>query len=85
MTQGLLHRIEHFLKESEIPPSVFGRDAVRDPRLVRDLREGRVCGRAIACRAEHYMNIWRAERRAGRARPRGDRRLRAVRLREGGA
>lgn len=85
MTQSLLHRIERFLKESDIPPSVFGRDAVRDPRLVRDLREGRVCGRGIVCRAEHFMNKWRAEHRAGRVGPRGDRRLRAVRLREGGA
>jgi len=74
MTQTLLQRVEDFLVESAIPQSVFGRDAVRDPRLVADLREGRVAGLQIICRLEHFMNKWRADHRAGRVRPRGDRR-----------
>ena len=79
MARELLQRIETFLAESAFPPSVFGREAVRDPRLVKDLRRGRVIGLRVACRVEHFMNKWRADRRAGRVAPRGDRRLFAVR------
>ncbi len=65
MERSLLQRIEAFLKESAMPPSVFGRDAVRDPRLVSDLRGGREPGLQLICRIEHFMNKWRADRRAG--------------------
>jgi len=82
MTQTLLQRIEAFLVESAIPQSVFGRDAVRDPRLVADLREGRVAGLHIICRLEHFMNKWRTDYRAGRVRPRGDRRKQRIRAGE---
>ena len=84
MKRSLLQRIEVFLKESAMPPSVFGRDAVRDPRLVSDLRGGREPGRDMICRVEHFMNKWRADRRSGSIVPAGDRRTRAMRhLREG--
>ena len=76
MERTLLQRIEAFLKESAMPPSVFGRYAVRDPRLVRDLRSGRQPGRTIVCRVEHFMNKWRAARRIGDSVPLGDRRTR---------
>ena len=79
MERSLLQRIEAFLKESAMPPSVFGRAAVRDPRLVSDLRGGRVPGFRLACRVEHFMNKWRADRHAGRVAPEGDRRAHAVR------
>lgn len=79
MARNLLQRIEAFLAESAMPPSVFGREAVRDPRLVADLREGRVAGLRIICRLEHFMNKWRADHRAGRVAPCGDLRLYAVR------
>lgn len=82
MKQTLLQRIEAFLVESAIPQSVFGREAVRDPRLVADLREGRIAGLRIICRAEHFMNKWRADYRAGRVGPRGDRRKHSVRAGE---
>lgn len=82
MTQTLLQRVEAFLVESAIPQSVFGRDAVRDPKLVADLREGRIAGLRMTCRAEHFMNKWRADYRAGRVRPRGDRRKHSVRAGE---
>lgn len=85
MERSLLQRIEAFLKESAMPPSVFGRAAVRDPRLVSDMRGGREPGRQLICRVEHFMNKWRAERYAGRIAPRGDRRTRAVRQLETGA
>lgn len=79
MQRSLLQNIEAFLKESAMPPSVFGRAAVHDPRLVSDLRGGREPGREIICRTEHFMNKWRADRHAGRVVPIGDRRSRAAR------
>lgn len=83
MTHSLLERIEHFLQEAAMPPSVFGRAAAHDPRLVGDLRGGREPGRDMVCRVEHFMNKWRAERRAGRIAPIGDRRTRAARMLKG--
>ncbi len=85
MERTLLQRIDAFLKESAMPPTVFGRAAVRDPRLVSDLRDGREPGRQLICRVEHFMNIWRAERHAGRVAPRGDRRTRGFRRAAKGA
>jgi len=79
MERSLLQRIEAFLKESAMPPSVFGRAAVRDPRLVSDLRGGREPGHRVICRVEHFMNKWRADRHAGRVTPEGDRRIRTAR------
>lgn len=79
MEQNLLQRIDAFLNESTMPPSVFGRAAVHDPRLVSDLRGGREPGIELICRVEHFMNKWRADRLAGRVMPLGDRRTRAVR------
>lgn len=37
----LLRRIERYLRRSGTPATRFGRDAVRDPRFVFDLRRGR--------------------------------------------
>lgn len=70
----LLHRVEAFLKESAMPPSVFGRAAVRDPRLVGDLRSGREPGRQLTLRVEHFMNKWHEDWQAGHIAPQGDRR-----------
>ena len=75
MERNLLHRIEAFLAESRMPPSVFGRAAAHDPRLVSDLRGGREPGRRMISQVEHFMNKWRAECHAGRVAPRGDRRF----------
>ncbi|MES2097105.1 MAG: hypothetical protein V4459_10135 [Pseudomonadota bacterium] len=33
--------VEKFLQRTNMPPTKFGRLAVNDPRLVRDLRNGR--------------------------------------------
>lgn len=85
MERSLLQRIESFLRESAMPPSVFGRVAVGDPRLVSDLRGGREPGRRLICRLEHFMNKWRADRHAGRVVPQGDRRARAARQSDSGA
>ena len=37
----LLRRIERFLRKSDMPATRFGRETVRDPRFVFDLRSGR--------------------------------------------
>jgi hypothetical protein len=46
-----------------MPPTVFGRAAVNDPRLVSDLRNGRVPRTPVRCRIEHFMNTWRTYHR----------------------
>lgn len=55
----LLRRIELFLRHNDIPPTRFGREAVRDPRLVLDMRNGREPGERMARRVEHFMNMYR--------------------------
>jgi hypothetical protein len=37
----LLREVEKFLKFSRMPAAKFGREAVKDPRFVFDLRNGR--------------------------------------------
>jgi hypothetical protein len=55
---SLLHAIEICLRLSNIPPSRFGRDSVRDPRLVHDLRRGRQPGRRVEQRVRcHIDNV----------------------------
>lgn len=55
----LIRKIERFLRETGMPPSVFGRRAVRDPRFVADLRRGREPGGKIEARVEHFMSTQR--------------------------
>ncbi|WP_313392958.1 hypothetical protein [Sphingobium yanoikuyae] len=55
----LLRKIEKFLRDHQIAPTRFGRDAVRDPRLVFDLRMGRDPGDRVKRRIEHFMNEYR--------------------------
>ena len=47
--------IERFLKITGMPPTRFGREAARDPRLVHDLRRGREIGARLAGRILSYM------------------------------
>ncbi|PAL24531.1 hypothetical protein [Sphingopyxis sp. GW247-27LB] len=65
MSEGytLLRRVSAFLNEAEMPPSLFGREAVRDPQFVFDLRRGRNPGRKVVTRADAYMQAWRNEHR----------------------
>ena len=42
--------IETYLKASGTPATRFGREAVRDPRLVHDMRRGREIGSRVAKR-----------------------------------
>lgn len=52
----LLRQIEIFLRETGMAPTRFGRDAVRDPRLVFDMRRGREPSMRMVKRVEHFMN-----------------------------
>lgn len=47
--------VERFLRETGLPPTKFGRLAVRDPRLVFDMRGGREIGEPMAARLREFM------------------------------
>ena len=51
----LLEQIETYLERTKMPPSKFGRLAVRDPRLVADLRGGRHLRRTTEERVRDYL------------------------------
>lgn len=53
----LLMVIERYLRETGMAATTFGRAAVRDPRLVHDLRRGRTPGSRMCSIVEHFMNI----------------------------
>ncbi|WHO39781.1 hypothetical protein PMI04_004095 [Sphingobium sp. AP49] len=55
----LLRTIEKFLHEQNIAATRFGRESVRDPRLVHDIRHGREPGERVKRRIEHFMNEYR--------------------------
>jgi hypothetical protein len=38
---ALLPQVERYIRQSGMPPTRFGREAVNDPRFVHDLRLGR--------------------------------------------
>jgi tRNA-dihydrouridine synthase len=46
----LLSDIDVYLRRTGVAETTFGRRAVNDPRLVRDLRRGRVPGPALCAR-----------------------------------
>ena len=51
-----VHRkIEKFLAASGMPACTFGRRAVRDPRLVADLRNGREPRQPMVARIEAFL------------------------------
>lgn len=52
----LLRRVEGYLRRSGTPPTRFGRDAVRDPRFVLDLRNGREPREATVRRVSAYLD-----------------------------
>lgn len=51
----LLMHVEKHLRRTGIPPTRFGREAVRDPRFVDDLRRGRTVGDRLAARVIAYI------------------------------
>jgi len=48
-------KIEKFLRVTGMPETRFGRLAANDPRLVRDLRQGRELRTATAARIEAFL------------------------------
>lgn len=51
----MLRKIECFLRESGMAPTRFGRNAVRDPRIVFDLRNGREPTERMCRRLDHFI------------------------------
>ena len=58
----LLWHVERHLKDSGVAATSFGRRAVRDPRLVFDLRRGREPGAALAARVLAFIAASRETR-----------------------
>ncbi|WOK36066.1 hypothetical protein [Sphingomonas sp. C3-2] len=56
METHLLRRIEKHLRRYAIPPTRFGREAVRDPRLVLDMRNGREPGARLSARVHRFID-----------------------------
>ena len=51
--------VEQFLTETGLAPTRFGRLAVRDPRLIFDMRNGREIGEQMAARLRTFMDEYR--------------------------
>lgn len=51
----LLPKIEKFLRTSGMPWTKFGRIVAHDPRLIGDMRNGRLPRPALAARIEQYI------------------------------
>jgi hypothetical protein len=70
---SLLYQIENCLKVTRVPPSRFGRNAVRDPRIVHDLRRGRQPGPRMEERIRAHIAQLLAESRDSSRRSHGHR------------
>ncbi|MFZ5747212.1 MAG: hypothetical protein ACOY45_06085 [Pseudomonadota bacterium] len=57
----VLRKIERFLRESGMAETRFGRLAVRDPRLVHDLRRGREPRAPMVARIEAFLAAQRGD------------------------
>lgn len=55
MIMHLLRRIERHLIATNTPATRFGRESVRDPRLVHDLRNGREPGQRLIDRVLDHI------------------------------
>lgn len=51
----MLRKIELFLRDTGMAPTRFGREAVRDPRIVLDMRNGREPTNRMCRRLDHFM------------------------------
>lgn len=51
----LLREVERFLRQTEVAPTRFGREAVGDPRFVFDLRNGRDPRPETVARVRAYL------------------------------
>lgn len=63
--------VERFLRETDMPPTKFGRAAVNDPRFVGDLRNGREPRAQMRTRVLSFIERARVERADGQPRQTG--------------
>ena len=63
----LLLRIERYLRARKMAPTRFGRDAVGDPWLVAQMRDGRTLRDRTVARVNAHLDRVEAELRAGEA------------------
>lgn len=54
-SEALLIEIDGFLSEAKIAPTIFGREAVGDPNLMRNLRAGRELRSATLKRVRDFI------------------------------
>lgn len=59
MPMSMLHIVEQFLRETGMAPTRFGRDAVRDPRIVLDMRNGRLPSERMCRRLGRFIDDYR--------------------------
>ena len=52
----LMRRIRLFLKRTDMTPTRFGREAIGDPRLIADLRNGRELRETTAARIHAWLD-----------------------------
>ena len=56
----MLRTIEAFLRTTGMAPTRFGREAVRDPRIVLDMRNGREPSQCMCRRLNNYITAYLA-------------------------
>lgn len=52
----LMRRIQLFLKRADMAPTRFGREAVGDPRLISDMRNGRELRETTIARIHAWLD-----------------------------
>lgn len=52
----LMRRIERFLERADMAPTRFGREAVGDPRLISDMKNGRELRDATIARIQSWLD-----------------------------
>jgi 2,4-dienoyl-CoA reductase-like NADH-dependent reductase (Old Yellow Enzyme family) len=52
----LMRRIERFLQRADMAPTRFGREAIGDPRLVSDMKNGRELRDATIARIQAWLD-----------------------------
>lgn len=53
---SLIRRIERFLERADMAPTRFGREAVGDPRLISDMKNGRELRDATIARIQSWLD-----------------------------
>jgi len=59
-------RVRRFLRRTDMPVTRFGREAAGDPRLLRDIANGRQLGPKLTARIAAYLDRMERDQGAGR-------------------